>query len=542
MSVDPLPSRTRLERNLRKGLPKETRRAWRLLLLLVLAPVVSLAGYVGAARWFLSGPRLRALINTDPGSLSLDYDEATSTFPGHVTIRNLRIRGSNHEVQWIIRLDLARVDYSMPALVQRTFRAERVQGTGMSFSFRHKLDAEEMKGTDLSLLPPIPGFADPPLRSPEQQGPEPAGHPWRIEVRGVRIEHFDEIWFDACHYRGTASLDGAFFLRPGVEVWIGPARVSVESGELRIGRAPIGVSVSGIIDGTFEPFDPPKVHGGEVWQKTSGAVKLDFGFGRLEAFEHLVTSAGTRLEGGTGKATFRASVKQGIARGELRLAVHDGSVLLEKLGLQGDADVRLLIPAWNLGRGTLEFSGSRVVLADVRASGLDDSRRWWGRFDVRSGRIDSTTTARIDAETRDARPLVALLAADLPAWTRDLLKLDAFSATGTVSFGPSLTSVRGLDARGGGFRIRGRYNRDKTSRDGAFLIESGGLSVGIDLQPRSTKLRLLGATKWYEEQRAAYSDGPRADGGTRKVSVARAAIRPVAASGVKASRSRSDTP
>ena len=132
-------------------------------------------------------------------------------------------------VQWIIRLADARVDYSVLALVRRTFRAERVRGTGLSFSIRNKLDAAKTKDVDLSALPPISGFADPPLRTPEVQGAKAAGNPWRIEVRNIRIEHFDDIWFDACHYRGTAHLDGAFFLRPGLLVWIGPARVSIET-------------------------------------------------------------------------------------------------------------------------------------------------------------------------------------------------------------------------------------------------------------------------------------------------------------------------
>jgi hypothetical protein len=174
---------------------------------------------------------------------------------------------------------------------------------------------------------------------------------------------------------------------------------------------------------------------------------------------------------------------------------------------------------WNLATGPLEMSGSRVAFSNVRTSGSDDSRRWWGRFDIRSGKIGSTTIARIDAETRDARPLLALLAADLPAWTRDLLNLDTFSATGTVSLGASLTRIRGLDARGGSFHIQGRYNRDKAIRDGAFLIESGGLSVGLELEPASTKLRLLGAREWYAEVRDARSDGPSLAGNDKGVRI-----------------------
>ncbi len=502
MPFDALPALKRLERRLKEKLSSRGRRPRRLLLLLVLPPLLSLAVYAAAARWLLSGPRLRALINTDPVSLTLDYDEATSFWPGRVAIRNLRIRGSDHNVEWMIRLAEARVDYSVFALASRTFRAERLRGSGLSFFLRRKREAGEATASTLSVLPPIPGFADPPQRSLEAQGPDAEGNPWRIEVRGIRIDHFDEIWFDACRYRGTAHLDGAFFLRPGLLVGIGPARVTIESGEVRIGQAPTGISVSGSIEAAFEPFEPPKVHGSEVWQKASGAVTIAARFERLDALEHLVPSAsGARLDGGAGKAAIQAAIVKGKAKGEVRLAVHDGSVRLARLALRGDADVSALIPEWNLMTGPLDISGSRVAFFDVRASGSDDSRRWWGRFVIPSGKIGAISTALVDAETRDARPLLALLGADLPAWTRGLVNLDGFSGTGTVSLGPSFTRVRRLDARGGTFHIQGRYLRDREDRDGAFLIESGVLSVGLELQPGATTLRLLGARKWYGDLR-----------------------------------------
>ena len=143
----------------------------------MLAPLLLLAVYAGAAHWLLSGPRLRALINADPESLTLDYGEASSLGPGRVTIRNLRIRGSDHNVQWVIRLADARVDYSVLALAKRTFRAERLRGTGLAFFLRNKLEPGEVGSSDPAVLPPIPGFADPPLRSPEAQVAKAPGNP-----------------------------------------------------------------------------------------------------------------------------------------------------------------------------------------------------------------------------------------------------------------------------------------------------------------------------------------------------------------------------
>jgi hypothetical protein len=509
MPLDYLSAMRRLEDNLKRKLARRARipRGW--ILILVLAPLLALAAYDAAAHWLLSGPKLRALINADPESLSLDYDQATSFWPGRVTIKNLRIRGSDQNVQWIIRLANARVDYSVLALARRTFRVRSLRGTGLSFSLRNKLEPAELEAANVAVLPAVPGFADPPLRSAQVQGAEPEGDPWRIDVRTLFINHFDEIWIDAFHYRGVARLEGGFFLRPGLLARIGPARISFESGETRIGRAPVGISVSGIVSGAFEPFEPPSVHGSEVWQKASGEVTLDARFERLQSLEHLVRSAaGTRLEDGAGKGTIRATIEHGIAKGEVRLAVHDGSVRLEKLALQGEADLRLLIPRWNLTSGPLEVSGSRLALSEVRSSGSDASRRWWGRFHVPSGKIGTTTSAGIEATTRDARPLLALFAADLPAWTRGLVDLDDFTATATVDIGPSLTRVRGLDARGGSFHIQGHYLRQKTNREGAFLIESGALNLGLELQRDATKIRLLGAKRWFEEQPDGGSEGP----------------------------------
>jgi hypothetical protein len=509
MPLDYLSAMRRLEDNLKRKLARRARipRGW--ILILVLAPLLALAAYDAAAHWLLSGPKLRALINADPESLSLDYDQATSFWPGRVTIKNLRIRGSDQNVQWIIRLANARVDYSVLALARRTFRVRSLRGTGLSFSLRNKLEPAELEAANVAVLPAVPGFADPPLRSAQVQGAEPEGDPWRIDVRTLFIDHFDEIWIDAFHYRGVARLEGGFFLRPGLLARIGPARISFESGETRIGRAPVGISVSGIVSGAFEPFEPPSVHGSEVWQKASGEVTLDARFERLQSLEHLVRSAaGTRLEDGAGKGTIRATIEHGIAKGEVRLAVHDGSVRLEKLALQGEADLRLLIPRWNLTSGPLEVSGSRLALSEVRSSGSDASRRWWGRFHVPSGKIGTTTSAGIEATTRDARPLLALFAADLPAWTRGLVDLDDFTATATVDIGPSLTRVRGLDARGGSFHIQGHYLRQKTNREGAFLIESGALNLGLELQRDATKIRLLGAKRWFEEQPDGGSEGP----------------------------------
>ena len=102
--------------------------------LVVLSPFLGRALYPVATRWLLTGPRLRAMINAQPQYLLLDWGEAVSEKPGHLTIKNLSIRGSDPNVQWIIRLADADVEFDLSSLLRRTFRVTTLRGSGLSFS------------------------------------------------------------------------------------------------------------------------------------------------------------------------------------------------------------------------------------------------------------------------------------------------------------------------------------------------------------------------------------------------------------------------
>ena len=472
--------------------------------------MVLLAVYAGAARWLLSGPRLRTAINTNPEGFLLDYDAATSVWPGRVAIRNLRIRGSDVNAEWIVEVADAKIEYSVPALLSRTFRCLHLRGSGLTFRVRNKLDARAADASIASLLPPIRGFPDPPIR-PAAAPPPPNGkrHPWLVDVRSIWLDHFDEVWFDAFRFRGNARLRGQFQLRPGVFARIGPATIDVDGGQVRIGKAAAGVAVSGVIAAAFAPFDVPDVEGSQVWEKVSGTVRLDGRFERLDAFEHLVAKSGkTRLEDGTGTLALEAAIQDGVAKGRLRVDVKDGTVRLDTLALQGDAALDGRIPRWPLATGPLEISGTRLVLTDVRRPGSQTPRRWWGTFTAPAGALGTTSRVSLEARCRDARPLLAVLGTNLPDWTRGLVALDDLSASATVSAGPSQLRVRDLNATGGGFHIQGDYLRSGPRLQGAFLIESGVLSLGVELDPRGTHLRLVGAKPWFEQARAVGTSAP----------------------------------
>lgn len=483
---------------------KTKRRAWILLgvviLAIALAPFLGRALYPVVTRRLLAGPRLRAMINVQPQYLLLDYGEAISEKPGHLTIRNLSIRGSDPNVQWIIRLAEAEVEFDMSALLQRTFRVTTLRGTGLSFYLRNKIKPELVKTTDTSVLPPVPGFSDPPLRSPDDRFPPQEPKALLIDVRSVAVEHFDDIWLDAYHFQGGARVDGSFVLKPALHAEIGPAKLTFESGDVKIGKASDGITVLGAVTATFDPFAPLDYQDSKVFQVVTAQVRLEGAFQKLQALAPLFQPYGTRLGGGTGKATIEAAIDHGIAKGGIVAAVRNAIVQLDQYKLQGNADIKLNIPKWNLVSGPIDVSGTRVTISETREFHSKDQRRWSGQFDIPSGKIDVTTVATVKAKTQDARPMLAVLGAPLPGWTKPLVGLKDFSGGARATLGPSVVRIQNLDATGGTFRIQGHYLREKGRTDGAFLVESGILSVGVELDGKDTKVRPLFAKQWYATQ------------------------------------------
>ena len=233
------------------------------IVVLAALPFAALAGYRIATRWLLSGPKLRALINVKPESFEIDWDEATSRWPGRVHIRNLRIRGSDPNVQWQARLPTAEVSYSVPALLTRTFRCTRLTGSGLSFVLRTKLDPDEARKVDVSLLPPIPGFSDPPLRSPDDHF-FVEGKPWHIDIRHITIDRAEELWFNTIRYRGLARVEGGFFLNPLRLARIDAAGLRFDGGALEIGKSGEGITLTGSVSVSSEPFAPLNAPGAKA--------------------------------------------------------------------------------------------------------------------------------------------------------------------------------------------------------------------------------------------------------------------------------------
>lgn len=568
---------------------------WAVLILLTAGIVGGYATLPLVVRRLLTGPQLRVLINARPQDFFIDWEEATSPRMGHVVIRNLTLRGSDPNVQWFARVEKLELEYSLLALLRRSFQARDVRGSGLSFALRSKLPAGSTVA-DAALLPPIPGFSDPPLKSPDDHFfVEP--RPWVVDLRNVSIDHFDDIWVNQIRYRGAARVQGGLFLRPLQLVRIVAAAISLDGGQLRIGDSPDGLGLTGSIIVSSRAFEPlrvplPDLPGvitaelkldvradklqtlgdlftlpagvklvggaatvavrgasregvvdgqvslsidggrarfgdasgnvgfggsvvvssqpvrllsepkGDLLAALAGDVKLDLRVDRLQSLDTLIKlPAGSKLEGGVATATVQVAAKEGVADGKLSLAVKKAVLRTKEYRIHGDASVELPVRKWKLSARSYDVSGARVALTDIYSTGDDPARNWWGTIDVPSGRFGKTISAKPTLRCRDARPLLAMLGVKLPPWTNGLVKLDDFSATADFVSAPETMRVTDLDAKGGTFHILGQFAQDGTVANGAFLVQSGILLLGVEVvPPKPAKVRLLLAKQWYEKQ------------------------------------------
>ena len=485
-------------------------RAPKIVFLSIAGLAVLLVGLgLGAVVWsnrILRGGKLRSWVNVHPERLLLEYGEASSSWPGIVRVRGLRLRGRDPNVEWEFRIEDCRVHVSLPDLFRRKFHATSVEARGLTFRLRQRVE-KGRESSQLKFLPPIEGFAEVPLRGEPPAPPEDKAEDlWGVRIDRLAASPVREVWVDSYRYEGNANLTGELALQPRRRAAVGPATLSWNAGTLSIFGKPAASPIRARIDCRIAAYDPGRVRGSAVWDFISARADWSGELAGLEFLDPLFDGP-PRLSGGKGTMSGRIRLEEGKGEARIALTAEEASAVYPKERLQGAVSGELRMDPWRPALGVAEVAGSTVVLRRVRASS-EGSREWWGDFKVVSGRLRSVRrglrlTANAESKCRDARPLFTLFGVGLPRWTRALTALEGFSARSGVDFASGLSRIEGFDATGGNFRIRGDSVRIGTAKQGAFLVEDGPLRVGVEIEDSGTRLHLIGAEKWFREQSAS---------------------------------------
>jgi hypothetical protein len=480
---------------------------WALAILASLAAVV-----VAAPSFILRRGLLLRWMNGDPGKLLLSYASASAPGPGRIVVTGLELRGSDPNVQWWFRMERADIRYSPLDLLAKRFHATSVRATGLAFRIRQRLPARHATAAARAPLPPIPGFGAVPVQGgpPFFAPPEPPENYWQVQIDDL-VAPAREIWFDAYRYEGDARVSGSFSLWPQKKAIVGPVRVDFLGGSVRLGDE---VAVRGFrasVDGRIAPFDPRAVRGNEVYRFISGSAHAA---GEMPAVSclnyYLRDAAEPRLSGGRGKIAGDLTLKDGRGTLSATLAAGGARAAYLRTTLSGSVVVELRMNDWRPAEAFGTLHGTRFSLSDVSTSAASgkESPRWWGEFDVGPGKLRSTDSGlelsgRVAARCRDARPLYTLFQVGLPKWAQGIFRLSEFRGGADVVLGPAVVEVKRLEASGGRISIAGDYRERGRATRGAFLVSTGSLSVGIDVDGAKPSLKLAGAKSWFASTRAS---------------------------------------
>jgi hypothetical protein len=484
-----------------------------LALLLVLSPVIFIAAYRIAAKKALSGPALRAEINKKPDEIQIEWDEAVSAWPGRVSVKNLTIRGSDPNVQWIVILPEANIRYSLLPFLRKNFIVTQVRATSIQFRLRQKLFPGKVSEAHVRTLPPIPGFSDPPVRVEGETLPKQDSNVFTVEVRDVATDVFDDIWVDGFRYQGPAKLRGRFRLKPGYHAQIGPASVEFGGGALAVGvdgpptaDKPAVKPLTGRLEATFDEWDVQELVEDKVWRVVTAKVALEGPTAGLDFIDPMLQiGPKARVSGGPGQFSLAGEIDRGKASGKATITAKKGKFIRPPLSLVGDVDAKLVFKNWVLDGGSPEIGGSALKGTDVFVAGAaPKTKEWWGEFDVPSGRMTKGgLTGRVEFQCSDGRPLLAFLGEKgLPKWTQGILDLTGLTASADVVFSDPRTTVRNLKAEGEKILVEGDFDRRGEASRGAFYIESGILKIAVELQGDKTILHPLFPRTWFDKERA----------------------------------------
>lgn len=331
-------------------------------------------------------------------SIKAEVVSGWTVIPGVIHARGVRITYQDHNVQTLIQLDSIEVALSLPELSRRVFHATRVQGEGLVFRFRHRVQPEEKGEPRVQALPPIPGFEDPPVfrvRIPEPPIPDAGYRLWKIQLQNVNVQ-IKELWVQQFRYLGHGRASGTFELEPARRLKVGSAALALDPGRVLVAGTSAFTEFAGQIDCTVLPLDVRVSEGLAVLRNISAHTQLTGNVAGVEWIKlFLPPNSDTQIEQMGAHLTIDTDLRRGVLAPSSRISLAGDtlraghrSILVEATGpwsivaigepKQGGGRVEAKV-----SRGHLSWRGRigprlaiRGVVAGVSSTGLDTTGAW----------------------------------------------------------------------------------------------------------------------------------------------------------------------
>ncbi|MDP9033496.1 MAG: hypothetical protein M3O50_01710, partial [Myxococcota bacterium] len=317
-----------------------------------------------------------------------------------------------------------------------------------------------------------------------------------VELQHKLVEAQLRAVADIAEVAGSEALDATVEARKVrlVEQSFDVSPLSAERAELKVRSRELDLANSPFRDTAFSINVPsvqvPDARILNAWSSAGGAL---------------------RVAAGRGTCGAHVDVGDGSAHGNLVLGL-DGLRVVEQDGwtVAGNLRMQLSLRSWNSSpstRGTMDWSGSHIDLADVSTTG--GTSGWWAKIELPSAALELHPSplfrAHVAVTARDARPLASLFAAKsgVPPWLVPLFSTDDLRAAANLRASPMSVEMRDLVATAGGFRVEAGWAKRGPKTHALALVELGPLAAALETDDGDTQFQLLDADGWYRRRALA---------------------------------------
>ncbi len=193
-------------------------------ILILLAIVVALeVVYLVVGNILLRGDFVTSRVNKHPEKILVSYDSAYTLFPGHASVRGLRIRNQASRSQLEVAVDEVSAVLNPLPLAWKTINIVRASARGAEFRMRSRPHTVEEMRDKAAAMPPIEGLDwENSVRDPNAVPKPPK---WGFSVTSARVEDTRQVWINEFRVDGPGRAGGGVSVGPGRRLAISGAWV-----------------------------------------------------------------------------------------------------------------------------------------------------------------------------------------------------------------------------------------------------------------------------------------------------------------------------
>lgn len=467
--------------------------------------------YVLAANAVIVSGVIQRAAAASPDKVDLGWNRAYSPWPGRVYVSGFRVGVQDPVMQFRLTIDAAKLDVALWALLHKTFRASHIHAEGVSFRFLTRVDGTAGRERRVEAFPPIEGLPRPallPKPRPPPLTPAQVEMLWTVQLDDVQAS-VTELWLLEFRYHGPARVSGGFALSPLRKLWIGPALLDLDGGELRAGEHVISSAFALNAEVTIAPVDLRASPGVRVLQALTTSIHFDTALEDLGAAELYLDGLGAH---GSGRLSAALEIAGGRLKPGSTLEASLPGTSLQFEGQRFTGDTHATFSVGDVGdvaneptllaslRGalSLKLPDMKVVeagLSEVSAKAIlaDD--------DLSSGLSLKRLYAVVgEASVPDARPVTGTIAKLVPFFAKIFAQIvlgnGPLVASATAYVTPEYTLVRLKHLQLGDAELEGAAVPGADGWTGAAAGHFGSIPLGLRLHHNTVETVLFAPSSW----------------------------------------------